>query len=64
MQEKDLKSNTISDGFGNFWDKLCDICGENTLEIVRPGKIQCYNYECGVEQSINSLIKEIFIEKN
>lgn len=34
------KENFIDDGFGNFYDVLCEVCNEPN-EIVRPGKIQC-----------------------
>lgn len=32
----------ISDGFGSHWPKECPCCKES-LEIVRPGKVQCPN---------------------
>ena len=37
---EDAESGTLDDGFGNCWVK-CERpdCG---LEIVRPGKVQCY----------------------
>jgi hypothetical protein len=35
----------ITDGFGNFWSKTCPMCHEDSMEIVRPGKVQCY--KCG-----------------
>lgn len=40
MAKATKMDNTIDDGFGNVWE-LCDRpnCG---LEIVRPGKTQCW----------------------
>lgn len=35
----------IEDGFGSSWSKKCGICGKDTMEVVRPGKVQCSN--CG-----------------
>lgn len=31
----------LDDGFGNRWSPICGNCGQKTLEIVRPGKVQC-----------------------
>ena len=31
----------ISDGFGNYWSAYCPQCGRRSLEVVRPGKVQC-----------------------
>ena len=39
------EATTISDGFGSTWSKTCPMCGKETMEIVRPGKVQCAN--CG-----------------
>lgn len=36
----DIDRATITDGFGNYYPKFCQICGYPN-EIVRPGKIQC-----------------------
>ena len=36
---------TISDGFGSIWSAFCPTCGEQSMEVVRPGKVQCGN--CG-----------------
>lgn len=41
---KDYDS-TIEDGFGSAWSKRCPECGEDTIEVVRPGKVQCSNCE-------------------
>jgi hypothetical protein len=38
-------SNIIEDGFGSAWSAYCAMCGKKTMEIVRPGKVQCSN--CG-----------------
>ena len=35
----------ISDGFGSSWSRTCPTCKQKTMEIVRPGKVQCCN--CG-----------------
>lgn len=37
--------NTISDGCGSEWTLECAECGEDTMQVVRPGKAQCSN--CG-----------------
>lgn len=36
-----MKSNEISDGFGNSWEK-CKLGAECGLHVVRPGKAQCW----------------------
>ena len=36
---------TISDGFGNEWSAYCPTCGQKSMQIVRPGKVQCGNCE-------------------
>ena len=38
-------SQSISDGFGGEWSRKCPECCEMSMEIVRPGKVQCGN--CG-----------------
>jgi hypothetical protein len=35
----------IEDGFGNTWSIVCDVCGKRTMQVVRPGMVQCPN--CG-----------------
>ncbi len=37
---------TITDGFGNYWDSICPRCGEDSITIVRPGKVQCDSEKC------------------
>ena len=37
--------STISDGFGSSWSRQCPTCHQDTMEVVRPGKVQCSN--CG-----------------
>jgi len=32
----------VSDGY-QMWNKTCPICLENTIQVVRPGKVQCIN---------------------
>ena len=39
------KPKMLDDGFGNIWVNWCDKCKSPSLEIVRPGKVQCY--KCG-----------------
>lgn len=36
---------TISDDLGNTWSVVCPDCGKPTMQVVRPGKVQCTN--CG-----------------
>lgn len=42
---KALDPDTISDGFGLTCSVVCPQCGKRTMEVVRPGKVQCSN--CG-----------------
>jgi hypothetical protein len=35
----------IEDGYGNAWSKTCPKCKQDTMQIIRPGKVQCG--ECG-----------------
>ena len=37
--------DTISDGFGSTWSSWCPECGKKTMQVVRPGSVQCGN--CG-----------------
>jgi len=39
--------NEITDGHGSTWSIVCPDCGERSMEVVRPGKVQCG--ECEVE---------------
>lgn len=32
---------TIEDGFGSCWSRKCAMCGRMSMEVVRPGKVQC-----------------------
>lgn len=42
MRKVNLKeSNKLDDGFGNVWHK-CELKSDCGLEIVRPGKSQCW----------------------
>lgn len=36
-------SHLITDGYGNYWDAVCPHCGQRTMQVVRPGKVQCGN---------------------
>lgn len=38
-------SDTIEDGYGGAWSAWCPECGRKTMQIMRPGKVQCAN--CG-----------------
>lgn len=40
-----VESRTIDDGFGGYWAVECPMCGQATMTVVRPGKVQCTN--CG-----------------
>jgi hypothetical protein len=31
----------IEDGFGGIWSARCPTCKNETMQIVRPGKVQC-----------------------
>lgn len=37
--------DTIEDGFGSVWSAWCPECGKRTMNVVRPGQVQCSN--CG-----------------
>jgi len=41
---KEVKPATITDGY-QTWPKRCAMCGEDTMSVVRIGKVQCS--ECG-----------------
>jgi len=32
---------SLDDGYGNLWSPFCLECGGKTMQIVRPGKVQC-----------------------
>lgn len=38
--------STLEDGFGNAWDSKCPTCGEESMSLVRPGKVQCDSEKC------------------
>jgi len=38
-----VQKKVLRDGFGNSWSIKCFLCKKNTMEIVRPGKVQCTN---------------------
>lgn len=31
----------IEDGFGSAWSIVCPTCRRRSMQIVRPGKVQC-----------------------
>ncbi len=37
--------DTIEDGFGGSWSAICAECEQRSMQIVRPGKVQCAS--CG-----------------
>lgn len=39
-------ASTLEDGYGNAWSKQCPVCDQLSMEIVRPGSVQCGNPEC------------------
>lgn len=36
-----LTKDKLTDGLGNEWSAWCSSCRQKTMEIVRPGKVQC-----------------------
>jgi predicted RNase H-like HicB family nuclease len=36
-------AGTISDGLGSSWPRVCAKCGEDLMQIVRPGDARCSN---------------------
>lgn len=44
MPEEDMEG-IIGDGFGGYWSAICPKCGQDTMHVVRPGKVQCANCE-------------------
>ena len=34
-------NDTIEDGFGSSWSIVCPMCGKKSMQVVRPGKVQC-----------------------
>ena len=43
--ENEKKNDVIEDGFGNTWSAYCPECNKKTMQVVRPGKVQCT--KCG-----------------
>lgn len=39
------KDDIIEDGFGSAWSAWCPECKQRTMQVMRPGKVQCAN--CG-----------------
>lgn len=35
----------IADGMGGVWSATCHSCQKDTMQVVRPGKVQCT--QCG-----------------
>lgn len=42
-----LELKPISDGFVSSWSENCPQCGGDSMEVVRPGKVQCSNCNGG-----------------
>jgi hypothetical protein len=40
-----VETSHIEDGFGSSWSIRCPECGQDSMQVVRPGKAQCSN--CG-----------------
>ena len=40
-----LADDVLEDGYGSCWSAICPECGGRTMQIVRPGKVQCS--KCG-----------------
>lgn len=38
---EDTNSEIIEDGFGNIWNSRCNECNRLSMQIIRPGKVQC-----------------------
>ena len=43
QMDKVRSGEVITDGFGNYWSPWCYRCGDKTMRVVRPGKVQCGN---------------------
>jgi hypothetical protein len=41
VRETSQKFDTISDGLGSTWSKICPHCQKPAMHVVRPGKVQC-----------------------
>lgn len=44
------KRKTIEDGFGGSWSAICPYCKRESMQVVRPGKIQCQSCDETVKQ--------------
>lgn len=40
-EQKSCNNQTITDGCGSFWSKKCLSCGRDSMQVMRPGKVQC-----------------------
>ena len=45
LRRLELQGRVITDDCGGYWSIRCPMCGQDTMEIVRPGKVQCT--KCG-----------------
>lgn len=52
MELKDFNKIFITDGFGNYWDIKCPICGNDSMIVIRPGKAVCS--ECDNKEELNN----------
>lgn len=38
---KPQDDDTIGDGFGSEWSAWCPMCGQKSMQVLKPGKAQC-----------------------
>ena len=43
LKMQKVVEETVSDGFGGEWSKVCPMCKDVSIYVVRPGEVQCYN---------------------
>lgn len=53
---------TIEDGFGSSWSITCPHCGDDSMSVVRPGKVQCDSSKCYLMDRIVQLIDRYDID--
>lgn len=54
---------TIEDGFGNAWSITCPRCGDDSMSVVRPGKVQCDSDKCYLMDRIMRTIDRYDIDR-
>jgi len=40
------KDPIIEDGYGSAWSERCPLCKELSMQIMRPGEVECGNPDC------------------